>query len=55
MKAKKRDTAADVVKAAMEWHLWLTIGEIGASYRKYCNAFNKLKRACERHIKASKP
>ena len=35
-----------VLKAAKEWHHWLTVGGRGADYHRYCRAFERLKRAC---------
>lgn len=43
-----------VVNAAMIWHKWLVIDGTGADYHKYCNAFDRLKRACAALLKARK-
>ena len=37
-----------VYRAAMRWNKWLSIGKPGADYRKYCDAFEALNRACAR-------
>lgn len=34
-----------VIKAAKEWHRWLTIGGKGADYHRYTAAFKRLARA----------
>jgi hypothetical protein len=37
-----------VIRAAKEWHKWLTAGMRGADYRAYCRAFKRLERAAKR-------